>query len=558
MTFEPCIIIPCYNHGKTIAGVLDRISRFNLPVILIDDGSNEDTKSLLKSVSQRKGLVVHTLKMNQGKGAAMARGFQLASEAGYSHALQVDADAQHNIEDIPIFLNEAKAYPERVIAGYPIFDDSVPKGRLYGRYITKAWVWLETLSMQVRDSMCGYRLYPVEPTAQLLKKTAICKRMGYDTDIAVRLSWKGMKFRNVPTRVTYPEDGTSHFDMLKDNIEISCMHARLFAGMLWRFPRILFLKLRSDPKQQDIENWSSSEEAGTYFLIKLLLSVYKWLGRPILRAILPLVILFYFVFHRNARRASRLYLNQLNDFEKQRGRQTIKPNGTNIYRHLYAFGQMMLMKISAWLRKPDRKDIILKNPKTLDQLVSFLNSGQGAVLIASHLGNVEMLHAFANLKLGMRINGLTYTEHSKVFNRVLHEINPASGLNLIQIGKIDIGTSIRLKNRVDDGELVVITADRVMKEKSTVKCDFLGSPASFPTGPFILASILECPVFFIFCVQNGRKYDFFITKESDNLKFQRAKRKEQLQEVIQGYAKLMEDTCCDYPLQWFNFFNFWQ
>ena len=165
-----------------------------------------------------------------------------AGRRGYSHALQIDADGQHDPADVPRFLAMARETPGAVINGRPVYDASVPRGRLYGRYATHIWVWINTLSFEIRDSMCGFRVYPLAPTLALLQRERIGQRMDFDTEILVRLHWRGVRVRNLETRVTYPSDGVSHFDIWRDNVRISRMHARLFFGMLTRLPRLLARK----------------------------------------------------------------------------------------------------------------------------------------------------------------------------------------------------------------------------------------------------------------------------------------------------------------------------
>jgi hypothetical protein len=159
--------------------------------------------------------------------------------------LQIDADGQHATGDVPAFLARAAAHPHAVIAGQPIYDASVPKGRLYGRYATHIWVWINTLSLEIRDSMCGFRVYPVAPVNALAARRALGQRMNFDIDILVRLFWDGLRVVNLPTRVTYPDDGVSHFRVWRDNVQISWMHTQLFFGMLPRIPRLLARKWRT-------------------------------------------------------------------------------------------------------------------------------------------------------------------------------------------------------------------------------------------------------------------------------------------------------------------------
>ncbi len=238
---SPCAVIPVYNHGDTVGAVLAALRGQDLPCFIVDDGSTPACAQVLDALSAADPVHVQLVRLpvNSGKGAAMAAGLRAALAAGHSHALQIDADGQHALTDIPLFMAQAERAPDKVICGCPIYDNSVPKARFYGRYATHVWVWINTLSLEIRDSMCGFRIYPLAETVALLDTTHIGRRMDFDTEILVRLVWRGMRLVNLPTRVLYPRGGISHFRVFRDNVLISAMHARLFVGMLWRAPVLI-------------------------------------------------------------------------------------------------------------------------------------------------------------------------------------------------------------------------------------------------------------------------------------------------------------------------------
>ncbi len=240
---KACAVIPVYNHGDAVGAVVQAVRAHGLPCILVDDGSDARCASVLDGLAAVENAILLRLARNRGKGGAMEAGLRQAFASGYTHALQIDADGQHDVRDIPAFLALAAAAPDGLICGAPVYDNSVPRARLYGRYATHVWVWINTLSLSIRDSMCGFRVYPLAATIHLLDRVRIGRRMDFDTDIAVRLLWDGIKVVNQPTQVRYPADGVSHFRMWRDNVLISAMHARLFFGMLLRFPRLLWRKV---------------------------------------------------------------------------------------------------------------------------------------------------------------------------------------------------------------------------------------------------------------------------------------------------------------------------
>lgn len=236
--FNPCVVIPVYNHEHALPTVVERVQAFNLPCILVNDGSSDACRQVMMALSEQYELVsLVEHEVNQGKGAAVKTGFLEAKTQGFSHALQLDADGQHNISDVPIFLDLAKLHPEKIINGNAIYDDSVPKVRFYGRYLTHALVWLNTGSMTIKDSMCGFRVYPVEAALRVVQRYRVGDRMDFDTEMLVRSVWSGVETVEVPTKVHYPLDGVSHFKMFKDNMHMIFMHIRLLFSRAIQLPK---------------------------------------------------------------------------------------------------------------------------------------------------------------------------------------------------------------------------------------------------------------------------------------------------------------------------------
>lgn len=233
-------VIPVYNHERAVSGVVAGLRAYGLPVLLVDDGSNETCRLALEDLALAVDARLVRLPVNGGKGAAVIAGLREACAAGFSHALQVDADGQHDLADMPRFLAAATLEPDAVICGRPVFDASIPRVRFISRYITHALVWLQTLSFsKVRDSMCGFRLYPLRHVLEVVDRDGVGKRMDFDVELLVKLVWRGRRLRWIDTRVSYPADGVSHFRMLLDNLLLARMHLRLVGGMIWRAPRLI-------------------------------------------------------------------------------------------------------------------------------------------------------------------------------------------------------------------------------------------------------------------------------------------------------------------------------
>lgn len=243
--FVPCAVIPVYNHERAVGQVLAAVRAAGLPCVMVDDASNaECARELDRLAAADAEVSLVRLPMNLGKGGAVTAGLRAARERGFTHALQIDADGQHAMGDIVRFLEEGRAHPRSLICGQPMFDAAMPKGRFYGRYLTHVFVWLNTLSFDIRDSMCGFRVYPLAPVLKLLDEKHLGLRMDFDVEVLVRLHWRQVPMRWLPTRVSYPLDGVSHFRMVWDNVLMVRLQLKLLAGMLLRLPLLLWRKVR--------------------------------------------------------------------------------------------------------------------------------------------------------------------------------------------------------------------------------------------------------------------------------------------------------------------------
>ena len=553
LTFAACVVIPCYNHGAMMAQVLARLAPFQLPCIIVDDGSDATTRQTLDAlVADHENVTLLRLPQNAGKGVAVIRGLQAAADAGFTHAVQVDADGQHAIEDIPALLALAKQHPDALISGQPIYDDSIPRSRLYGRWVTHVWVWIETLSLQLKDSMCGFRVYPIAPTLQLAKRGTLGQRMDFDTEVMVRLYWQGNTSYFLPTRVTYPDDGLSHFDALKDNIRISRMHTRLFFGMLPRIPSLLMRRRH--------QHWAKQQEVKGLLGMRIMLTVWRWLGRDAFSLLLWPVISGYWLTATRARQASRNWIARVREQLVQK--QLPVPPRLNSFRHFMRFGESMLAKIASWRGQLQLGRDVVFAPGAWEALD--VASPRGKLLLASHLGDIEACRALASITGGKVINALVFSDNAQRFKQIMQEMAPQAGLNLIAVNDIGPDTAMLLKEKIDQGEWVAIVGDRIAvtpqrgNDWRVIWSPFMGAPAPFPQGPFILASILRCPVALIFALQQSDKLHIHCEPFADPLLLPRADRQQALQETVDRYASRLEHYALLSPLDWFNFFDFWR
>lgn len=445
----------------------------------------------------------------------------------------------------------AERHPEALISGQPIYDDSIPRSRLYGRWITHVWVWIETLSLQLKDSMCGFRVYPVSPTLQLAARVSLGKRMDFDTEVMVRLYWQGNTSYFLPTRVTYPPDGLSHFDALKDNVRISLMHTRLFFGMLPRIPALLFRRRR--------QHWAQQDEVKGLWGMRLMLRVWQLFGRRAFTVLLWPVIGVYWLTARPARQASQQWTARVKQVLTQRNMPV--PPRLNSFFHFMRFGNAMLDKVASWRGELKFHRDVVFAPGAYDVLDA--DASQGKLLLASHLGDVEACRALAQLEGSKVINALVFSDNAQRFKQIMTEMAPQAGVNLMPVTDIGPDTAIAIKEKLERGEWVAIVGDRIAVTPQrggdwrVIWSSFMGQPAPFPQGPFILASILRCPVVLIYALRQQGALTIHCEPFADPLLLPRGERQQALQQAVDRYAQRLEHYALMSPLDWFNFFDFW-
>jgi glycosyltransferase involved in cell wall biosynthesis len=234
------VLIPSYNPGWKAYETVAAARRQWNPVWVVVDGSSDGTACGLQAMAQDDpGLKVMLLPCNQGKGAAVLHGLDLAAAQGYTHALALDADGQHPASLIPDFMAASVREPDAMVLGIPVFAADAPALRVWGRKISNGWANLETLWAGIGDSLFGFRVYPIEPLRRVMRGQRWMRRFDFDVEAAVRLCWQGVRPINLAAPVTYfrPEEGgVSHFNYGRDNALLTWMHTRLFLEFLLRLP----------------------------------------------------------------------------------------------------------------------------------------------------------------------------------------------------------------------------------------------------------------------------------------------------------------------------------
>lgn len=230
-------VVPTYNNPLTVEAAVAEVRPHVELVIVVDDGSGPDGRAAIGRLDGRDGVAVLHHARNRGKGAAVKTGLAEAARRGFTHVLQIDADGQHDVADVPRFLAIAREQPSALVLGVPRFDHTRPGLSALGHRITNFWTWIEVGGPAIEDPQCGFRVYP---TGAALRARARGDRMDFDLEVAVRMQWLGVPIVNVPTRVRYlsrADGGVSHFKMGRDNLLISWMHTRLTVLSLLRWIR---------------------------------------------------------------------------------------------------------------------------------------------------------------------------------------------------------------------------------------------------------------------------------------------------------------------------------
>jgi predicted LPLAT superfamily acyltransferase len=563
---KPCLLIPIYDHPATIAAVVEALAPLELPCLIIDDGSGEETQQVLESLATRFAWVrVERHERNAGRGSALQTGYRSAARLGFSHALQLDADGQHETSDIPALLDAARRQPGALVLGEPIFDESAPLARRLGRWISRFWVWIETCSLAIRDPLCGFRCMPLAPVVRILDEVKCGTHMDFDPEIAVRLSWAGLPVANVPARVRYFADGVSHFDMLRDNVRLTSLYTRLFLGMLRRLPQLLTRRLRGVTQGLDAARqnaWYAKRERGSTLGLRITIWCYRRLGRPIARLLLYPIVAYFFLTDAAGRRASQRYLERL--YADPAGARALgeAPGGQHVFRHYLEFGRSILDRAGFWLGDRTDFELVIRGQGELQRVSE---EKRGAIVLGAHIGSFDAMRLAAEWRSATVVNVLMFTRHATRINEFLDGLSEQAPRGSLPVRIVEVAPGSfqhvsKAKACIERGEVVAILADRVPPgEASRVsKVEFLGGTALLPHGPFKLAALLGCPLLLMTGLRSREKaYEIHVERLADRIELPREGRGKALDEFCQAYADRLASYCIRAPYQWFNFYDFW-
>ncbi|RRW65979.1 glycosyl transferase [Pseudomonas fulva] len=304
----------------------------------------------------------------------------------------------------------------------------------------------------------------------------------------------------------------------------------------------------SEPSQ----HWADHQERGSFWLMKLTAALVRLLGRRVLSPLIHLIVAYFFLFGRRARRSAWQYQQRLRQWNAG---QTPAPGSWQVFRQFMAFAEALLDKLDVWNGKLRIEDIEIHDPAGLRQQ---LRGARGQMLVGAHLGNLEVCRALAEIGEQVTMNVLVHTRHAERFNRLLGEAG-ATNLRLIQVSELDPAVMLQLSERLERDEWLAIAGDRVpLHGGRTVEVDFLGHRAAFPQGPWLLAGMLECPLNLLFCLKHDGRYHVTLEPFAERLQWRRGQRDEVIAQWAARYADRLGHYCTRAPLQWFNFYPFWK
>ncbi len=300
-------------------------------------------------------------------------------------------------------------------------------------------------------------------------------------------------------------------------------------------------------------HWAHINEFSFIAGMRLLFWLYRVFGRWPFRVVLYPVVLWYMLAKPAARAASGDYLRRM---AQQDGIGWRQPCGFYVLRHFVSFAENILEKMLLWSGSLPNDSVEYQN---LDLIAAQVAAKRGALLICCHFGNLELCRVLSRRMAGLKMTVLTHTKHAEKFNRLLARLNPESQLNLMQVTELSAATAILFAEKIMQGEFIAIAGDRIPVSPSprVALANFLGAPAPFPVGPYIMASLFQCPVYLLFTLRRGGAAEIHFELFRESICLPRKGRDRALAELAADYARRLEYFCRRAPLQWYNFYDFW-
>jgi predicted LPLAT superfamily acyltransferase len=306
-------------------------------------------------------------------------------------------------------------------------------------------------------------------------------------------------------------------------------------------------------KVQAKPEWASASERGSRFVLRVLVWLIRRIGGAPIRLVLGPIAIYYTLFAVSARRASQRYLARI---DRARGHAARKPGLREAYRHFYSFAEGILDRLSLWSGDYEKFEVVLHGREIMEELVE---SGRGAFMVGAHLGNFDMLRLVAR-ENNIPVNILMLATNAERINEAFEALDPECNVRVIDISTTLASTAMEIRRCVNRGEFVAVLADRAVPESRSrvARASFLGEPAPFPEGPFLLPMVMRMPVMLTIAIKTGpNRYDVFMEEIAGGEPVPVTERAKVIQERVETFAARLEHFCLREPLQWFNFYDFW-
>lgn len=298
-------------------------------------------------------------------------------------------------------------------------------------------------------------------------------------------------------------------------------------------------------------HWANIQEITFIQGMRLLLWIFRMFGKWPFRIILYFIVWCYYLTNARARAASKDYLNKIQALSNRHSEKF------TVFRHFMSFAESIFDKLLLWCGKYNQANIHCYGQEAINAAA---DKKQGGILICAHLGNLELCRVVSQQYPHLKFTLLMHTKHAKTFNAFLAELNPASQLNIMQVTEFSPQTAMLLTEKVAQGEFIVIAGDRipVSLHPRVTWVPFLNHAAPFPIGPYLLAHLLECPVYLMFALHHKKGVDIYFEYFCERIQLIHQRRDAQLNTYASQYAERLSYYCLQTPLQWFNFYFFWE
>ena len=531
------IVIPVYNHGATLRRVVEQGLATGLPVLVVDDGSDDGGSETLEGLN----VCVLRRERNQGKGAAILRGATEARNLGFTHILTLDADGQHDPAQAPRFLELSAASPLALIVGArDLSGPNVPGASRFGRRFSNFWLRLQT-GARLADTQSGFRLYPLALFDHIMPRGG---RYEFEVEVLVRAAWAGAELLEIPISVHYPppSERVSHFRALRDTLRISLTNARLTFRALLPWPH------RQMPRNAPAlsRRWSS-RSLGSRPQHRIFYLLLRLGGRGPAYLLLYFVALYYSL-KPSVRRNAGHYLR------RRFPGQGPWAQYAHCRRLCLCMGKSLVDKAAAGILGPSRTHVHFPDKQAM---LDLLAADTGLVILTAHVGGWQTVMAAMGFQ-NVAVNVLMHRAEGDVDLPYYELRGEAPPFRIIEAAGY-MGGMLEAANRLLAGEAVCLMGDRTVGEdRHTVPVDFLGQGARLPVSACKLASSTGAPVAVLFSHRTGRgRYELELVRV-----FQvppgLGRNRGSLAPCVQSFARDLEEYVARHPYQFFNFFNIWE